>query len=148
MEENLDLNKSDKKSEKNDKNEKLRNIAQEEGNRRVERWKYMHPFFPFIRKWATFFVSTLRCMKNFAMRLKYSDIGDFIFKMGVVYQPFGRFMQRDWTHKIAFLREKFLSFSQRYTTEMSALHLKLKTALEVSIYISVLILFYLPTLFN
>lgn len=106
-------------------------IAAEESVRRVERWRYVHPFFPFVRKWTSFFLNTLKCMKTAALRLKYSDIGDFIYKMGILDVSFGRYMQRGWTHRVGYLREKFQKFSQEYVRQLSELHLRLKTYLEV-----------------
>jgi hypothetical protein len=107
-------------------------IAAEENIRRVERWRYVQPFFPFVRKWTSFFLNTLKCMKSAALRLKYNDLGDFIFKMGIMDVSFGRYMQRGWTHQVGYVRERFTQFSQAYVKQMSELHLKLKTFLEVS----------------
>jgi hypothetical protein len=107
-------------------------IAAEENIRRVERWRYVQPFFPFVRKWTSFFLNTLKCMKSAALRLKYNDLGDFIYKMGILDVTFGRYMQRGWTHQVGYVRERFTQFSQAYVKQMSELHLKLKTFLEVS----------------
>jgi hypothetical protein len=107
-------------------------IAAEENIRRVERWRYVQPFFPFVRKWTSFFLNTLKCMKSAALRLKYNDLGDFIYKMGILDVTFGRYMQRSWTHQVGYVRERFTQFSQAYVKQMSELHLKLKTFLEVS----------------
>jgi hypothetical protein len=93
----------------------------------------VHTFFPAVCRWTSFFLNSLKCMKSAALRLKFNDIGDFIYKIGVMNVPFGRFTQRGWTHQAGYIREKFLEYSQKYSREMGELHLKLKKYLEVSI---------------
>ena len=70
-------------------------------------------------------------MKTAVLKLKFNDMGDLVHKMGVVDFSFGRWMRRDWTHKVGYMRDMFTRFTEDYTKQFGALHLDLKNYLEV-----------------
>lgn len=112
-------------------------IQQEENDRRLERWRYIHPFFPYVRKSVSFVLNALKCMKNASFRLKFNDIGDCIGKMGLLDNVgFGRWMNRGWTHRPGFIRETFSKMAAQYLKQFGALHASLKAFLEVCVYVT------------
>ena len=107
-------------------------IQQEENARRLERWKYVHPFYKYIHNGVAYVLHLLKGMKTAVVKLKFNDVGECVHRVGVMNQEFGRFMRRDWTHKVGYLRDKYNKFVLNYTNQFGRLHGELKYYLEVS----------------
>jgi hypothetical protein len=114
---------------------KVAAIAKEENVRRVDRWRLMYPFFPFIAKQCSFLAHSLKGMKSASFRIKYHDFGEFLFKCGIMNLHFGRWFRPYWTHTVGFIRSKFQAFSAKYLSEFTALHSYLSEFLQVCLFI-------------
>ena len=110
-------------------------IQEEENTRRLERWKYVHPFYGYIHSGVSYALNVLKCMKTAVMKLKFNDLGECVHRIGIVDRQFGRFMRRDWTHKVGYLKDMYTRFVGNYTSQFGGLHDELRTYLEVSVFV-------------
>mmetsp|Transcript_746 Transcript_746/g.1286 ORF Transcript_746/g.1286 Transcript_746/m.1286 type:complete len:822 (-) Transcript_746:261-2726(-) len=113
-----------------DKDPHHHNKEREEMIRRVERWQHLHPFFPAIKGFISYYLNSLKCMKNAVLKFTFSSLGELVHKLGIMNVDFGRTVQSSWTHIPGFLRETYNHFVEKYTKELSAKHDDLKKHLE------------------
>lgn len=103
---------------------------EEEKQLRVLRWRSINRYFPWVSATSQSVIASLRCMKTAIIRMKYTSLGEFLYKIGIADYWLSKWIPTKYIYQSGWIKTVYDSFILTYSNEFNRLYFYLKDHLE------------------
>lgn len=107
--------------------------AQEEENRRYDRWFHFYPHYSTFQSYFQTIYKNLRAMKSNYMKFKFNSIGDLLYRIHILFYSTKQSLPEKIIYTPGYIKDLYRKLFDGMSHEIHSLFEDLKNYLEVSI---------------